>query len=177
MLYIPAWIVALVTFPGVILHEISHRFFCDIFNVPVYSVRYFVLFSQQAGQVIFAKPDTLLKMFFIAIAPLIINSFVCMIFTFPVAATSSLGTGFIVYPTIKLDLFLAWIGYTAGFSAIPSNQDLAPLPEMAQSKIGKVTLIIFTKIFYLFNLNKIGPFFLIGYAIVTSLVLPKLFLS
>ena len=38
---IPGPIIALLTFPGVIVHEFAHKLFCDIFNVPVYYVNYF----------------------------------------------------------------------------------------------------------------------------------------
>jgi len=44
------WLIALVTFPGIILHEWAHKFFCDRTGVPVYKTCYFRL-GNPAGYV------------------------------------------------------------------------------------------------------------------------------
>lgn len=36
MFFVPGPVIAAVTFPGVIVHEAAHRFFCDLGGVPVY---------------------------------------------------------------------------------------------------------------------------------------------
>ena len=41
MFVIPGFIISLVTFPGVIVHELAHQIFCMLMKVPVYDVKYF----------------------------------------------------------------------------------------------------------------------------------------
>ena len=70
--------------PGVIIHELSHHFFCIIFNAKVTDVCYYN-FSDSSGYVIHNRPKYLYQDVIIAIAPFLLNS--------------SLG-GLVAYPTI-----------------------------------------------------------------------------
>ena len=49
MFMIPGFLVALVTFPGIICHEIAHKFFCDIAGVPVYAAAVIPIFILTAA--------------------------------------------------------------------------------------------------------------------------------
>ena len=182
--YIPAWftnffskLILLLSFPGVILHEISHRFFCDIYNIEVYSIDYFVPFSDRAGCVKRKQIDTLRQEFFIAIGPLIINSLVCIMLTFPMACSWYSGIPFLnFFSTLEcaIHIFVAWVGYSAGLWAIPSTQDVSGLIDMAQSKFTKYILYIFVNIIKLCNMF---DFFLrIVFTVFLSFLLPTLFL-
>jgi len=175
--FIPGELISLLTFPGVILHEIAHRFFCDINNVPVYGIDYFNLGSKVAGSVFYEKPNSAWHSFFIAIAPLIINSLVCMLLTMPFGIQFLLNTSFVdgSYPLSYL--FISWVGYSIGFHAIPSNQDVKGLIEEAPSGFSKFIFIIFTGIIYLFNIEYIGFFFHLAYAFAISFFLPLLLIS
>ena len=82
---IPGEVVAVFTFPGVVMHEVAHRLVCDLLNVPVYDVKYFIIHKDAAGYVYHAR-TSLGKNFLIAIAPLFVNTIFCMLFTFPLAA-------------------------------------------------------------------------------------------
>ena len=42
MIIIPGWLIGLVTFPGVIVHEAAHLFFCKLRRVAVFDVCFFV---------------------------------------------------------------------------------------------------------------------------------------
>ena len=53
---IPGWLISLVTFPGVVVHEAAHRFFCDVTDTPVYEVSYFRPRGKPAGYVIHGRP-------------------------------------------------------------------------------------------------------------------------
>jgi len=178
--FIPGELIALLTFPGVILHEISHRFFCDIYNIPVYAISYFSPLSKKAGHVIHGRTDNIYHKFLIAIGPLIINSIICMLLTFPFACSVYLHTTFVDYvcPSLSLPFaIMAWIGYSSGFNAIPSNQDMNGLVEKASSAFGKLILIAFTLIVALFNLPIIGFFLSLGFAVLISWLLPYLILG
>lgn len=113
-------LITLLTFPGVIVHEIAHRFFCDITKVPVYSVSYFDLSSSNPGTVSHKQTFVLKKAFLISIGPLIINTFGCILLTLPYMISYDIvGYGIkIVY------LFLAWLGFSMGIHALPSKQDI-----------------------------------------------------
>jgi hypothetical protein len=180
-IYIPGEVVALVTFPGVVLHEVSHRFFCDITNVDVYAISYFKPLSKKSGHVISQPTNNLFHKFLISTGPLIINSLVCMALTFPAGCNFYLGTWCVVgYASFSISLaygVMAWIGYSVGFNAIPSNQDMNGLVGLAQSRFVKAVLYVFTKIIALFNAEAIGFFLHIGFAFLLSLILPWLFLG
>lgn len=177
MIIIPAELIALITFPGVVVHEIAHRFFCDVNYIPVYAVSYFSPLSKNAGCVIHQRTDNVFHRFLIGIGPLIINSLLCIMLTFPAGMIYFLGTDFVPRHSMAMGILhflLRWLGYTIGFHAIPSNQDIAGLAYQAKSVFAKMFLFPFTGIIALFNINYIGFMFRIGYAYGLSLFLPAL---
>lgn len=178
-IYIPGELIALITFPGIILHEIAHRFFCDFFHVPVYSIRYFIPFSTTAGCVVHEPTNNIFKFFFIGCGPLIINSLVCMVLTFPFGLICALETNFIVSKSIIVHLgyiFITWIGLCAGLKAFPSNQDIAGLAILTESFWAKVCIYPFIALIHIVNLNYISFWIRFIYAYLLSLILPRLFL-
>src|SRR5689334_2955050 len=122
MFFLPGWLISLITFPGVIVHEMAHRFFCDVTDTPVYEVAYFRPGKNPAGYVIHGDPRNLKAGLLISFGPLLINTVLCAILTFTVA-----------YELIVLDagfddpvlVPLAWLGYSIGMHAFPSGQDAA----------------------------------------------------
>lgn len=116
---IPGWIISLVTFPGVIAHEIAHKFFCDLAGVRVYDVCYFRI-GDPAGFVVHGDTRNLRNSFFISIGPLLVNTVLCALLTF---------SG--IFPLIILGaekynhifILLLWVGYSIGMHAFPSNED------------------------------------------------------
>jgi hypothetical protein len=127
IIYIPACVIALATFPGVILHEIAHKFFCDIYRVPVYEVKYFAA-SKNAGHVIHEPIDNSKKNAIIGLAPLLINSIVCVLFLIPHFLPFLMGSSFVSTYT-PLDIFLIWVGLSCGLNALPSEADLAHIDK------------------------------------------------
>ena len=121
---------ALLTFPGVIVHEMAHKFFCDITKTPVYKVRYFKYGGDPVGYVQHAPSKDLKSCFWISIGPLLINTILCALLTFPA-----------IFPIFILSvtgynsifLFLLWIGLSIGMHAFPSNQDMEELLEMIKN--------------------------------------------
>jgi len=56
MFFIPGPVIAALTFPGVIVHEMAHQLFCRLFRVAVLDVCYF-RFGNPAGYVIPSTGD------------------------------------------------------------------------------------------------------------------------
>ena len=55
---IPGFLISLVTFPGVIVHELAHVVFCRLTKTPILSVCYFRL-GNPAGYVIHERPSSI----------------------------------------------------------------------------------------------------------------------
>ena len=106
------WLIALVTFPGIILHEWAHKFFCDRTRVPVYKTCYFRL-GNPTGYVIHGPADNYGKAFLIATAPFLVNTIIAVILFF-IAVILPLGlTAYILY----------WLGISIAMHSFPSSQD------------------------------------------------------
>jgi hypothetical protein len=106
------WLIALITFPGIILHEWAHKFFCDRTKVPVYKTCYFRL-GNPAGYVIHGPVDNYGKAFLIATAPFLVNTAFSVIF-FSIA---------VVIPQGVATYILCWLGIAIAMQSFPSSQD------------------------------------------------------
>jgi len=72
---IPGRYIEYLTFPCVILHEYSHKVFCDQAGIPVYEVCYF-RFGDPPGYVIHGPVRTFRQLFLITVAPFLVNTVV-----------------------------------------------------------------------------------------------------
>jgi hypothetical protein len=121
MFFIPGWLIELLTFPGVIVHEIGHRLFCHLTGVPVYQVRYYKFWGKPSGFVIHGPAPSLKAALLIAIGPLILNTLLCSLLTFSaVVPLFILKDSSTAFP----DVLLMWFGISAGMHAFPSNHDM-----------------------------------------------------
>ena len=68
--------------PGVIIHELSHHFFCIIFNAKVTDVCYYN-FRYSSGYVTHNRPKYLYQDVLIAIAPFLLNSLLGGLIAYP----------------------------------------------------------------------------------------------
>jgi len=175
MIMIPGYLIALATFPGVIIHEAAHRFFCDIAKVPVYEVSYFRI-GDPAGYVIHGPTKGLKDTFLISIGPIIVNSLLCMILTLPVTYPMIILGAQQVDPILYV---IAWAGVSIGMHAFPSDQDMNIFQQ--EVKKAKKTLLYylalpFTLLVKLANLLRVVWFDLF-YAIALSWILPNILLS
>lgn len=171
MFFIPGFMIAILTFPGVMVHEIAHRFFCDIFGVPVYEVCYFrVAVTGPSGYVIHGEVNKLSAAFWIAVGPFIINTFLCALIAFPAVlamrATESMNP--------LAELFLLWVSISIGMHAFPSKQDLDNFH--AQIKAGKNSLLLVPSFFMqaFFGLARLLSFFWFDaiYAVFVAMFIP-----
>ncbi len=142
MFLIPNWLVSIVTFPGVIIHEFAHKIFCNITGVPVQKVRYWRL-GNPAGYVIHDEPTHLYQTFFISIGPLIVNSAVAIALAYVSLRVSTVLTGRII---------LIWIGFAAGACAFPSDED-------ARNVLKKGGILIYPFFWLIWLANKLRFFY------------------
>ena len=107
------WPIAILTFPGIIVHELAHKFFCNRANVPVYKTCYFRL-GNPAGYVIHGPVNSYVKAFLINIAPFIVNTCVAFLIFLVAVNASSLGiTTYLLY----------WLGISIAMHSFPSSGD------------------------------------------------------
>jgi hypothetical protein len=112
---IPGWFIAAVTFPGIILHEWAHKFFCERTGVPVYEVMYFQFGESPAGYVRHGPPTSASQHLLISLGPLFINTVACFViavFAGQAKSGSILNAG------------LLWLAVSAGMHAFPSGPDI-----------------------------------------------------
>jgi hypothetical protein len=120
---------SLITFPGVVVHELAHKKFCDWFGIPVYKVAYF-RFGNPAGYVMHAEPIKYSAVFWIAFGPLVINS----AFVVALSYLSSLQPLW----TVKFFVFL-WLAFCAGlyaFQAITMCKTLRRKAKRLREAVG-----------------------------------------
>jgi hypothetical protein len=136
-------LIALLTFPGVILHEWAHKFSCDRTGVPVLKTCYFRL-GNPAGYVIHGPADNYGKAFLIATAPFLINTvFAVVFFIIGVIITQ----GVVAY-------ILYWLGISVAMHSFPSSQDANMLWSNAKNAWRRNPLVLLS--FPVIGLIKLG---------------------
>jgi hypothetical protein len=135
---IPGWLVSLLTFPGVILHEWAHKKFCDLAKVKVHEVVYFNLDfigeNEPAGYVIHERPTTYKQIFLISVGPLIINSLATILlgYLFQILGFNTPET-----QNSLLAIILAWLALSVGMHAFPSDEDMKHILEASKIELAK----------------------------------------
>ncbi len=175
MIIIPGFLIALVTFPGVIVHEAAHLFFCKLRRVAVFDVCYFRL-GNPSGYVIHEEPQSFTSSFLIAVGPFIINSLLCVLFCFPaLVPVRTFGQG------DPICYFLIWLGISIGMHAFPSTQDAKVLWRQAKKAAGNfnpLALISFPLVILIYIANLLRIFWFDSlYGIGLGFVLPELLLN
>jgi hypothetical protein len=123
---IPGEAIALLTFPGVIVHEAAHMLACRLRNVAVFDVCFF-RFGNPAGYVIHEPTENFTSVFMIAVGPFLLNSLLCLIFCFPALVPVRIFDHVDV-----LSMILIWLGISIGMHAFPSTQDAQVLWNQAK---------------------------------------------
>jgi Putative zincin peptidase len=135
MFFIPGFVISLATFPGVIIHEAAHLFFCKLFRLAVYGVC-FIRIGNPAGYVIHEKTDNFRALFFVSMGPFVINTILCMVFC---------TAAFLPVWELKIEdplaYFFYWLGLSIGMHAFPSTGDLTNIWAMAPDMARKGNLL------------------------------------
>ncbi|HSI19038.1 MAG TPA: hypothetical protein VK980_14790 [Sphingomonas sp.] len=175
MFFIPGWLIELLTFPGVIVHEIGHRIFCHLTGVPVYQVRYYKFWGKPSGFVIHGPAPSLKAALLIAIGPLILNTLLCSLLTFSaVVPLFILRDSSTAFP----DILLMWFGVSAGMHAFPSNHDMEGFTDfLLEAGHGDALVMVaqaFALLFKIANFLRVVWFDAI-YAVLVAAFLPLMF--
>lgn len=174
MFFIPGFLIALITFPGVIVHEIAHRFFCDLSKVPVYKVCYYRV-GNPSGYVIHGGVTNLWSAFLISVGPFIINSALCAFIAF-----SAVIPMMVLKDSSNLSgwsLFQLWLAISIGMHAFPSKQDLDNFHAQVKAAKGISPLLIFSWIMgFCFGAARLLSFFWFDaiYAIAVAMIVPMM---
>lgn len=160
MLFIPGFVISLLTFPGVIVHEFAHKKLCDYYSIPVLETVYFRL-GNPAGYVRHAKPKRYRQAFAISVAPFLINTLVALAL-FTVAAALWGRPETLGLRTDDLGIaggLVVWLGFSVGMHAFPSTGDAQSIWNRSQVewRAAPMTLLglPFVVIIYVANLLSI----------------------
>ena len=154
MFLIPGQFISILTFPGIIVHEFAHMFFCRLRKVAVFEACYFQV-GNPAGYVVHENTSNFTTTFLVSMGPFFVNTLLCLIICLPA-----------YMPMTFFDLdnplsyFLMWLGVSIGMHAIPSNQDANNVYEQAKEKIKDKNLLALLSfplvgLIYLFNILRI----------------------
>ncbi|WP_438433673.1 hypothetical protein [Gorillibacterium sp. sgz500922] len=116
-MFIPGFLISIVTFPGVMVHEFAHQLFCRFSRTAVLDVCYFRV-GNPAGYVSHEHPSKPSHQVWIGIGPFIVNTLVGALIAMPAAI-----------PVLQfesaslLDYLLIWLGVSIAMHAFPSTGD------------------------------------------------------
>ena len=119
MIFIPGFLIAILTFPGVIVHEAAHFLFCRLFRLAVFDVCYFRM-GNPSGYVVHEETGSFRTAFFVGMGPFFVNTLLCLLFCLP--AFIPVGELDVIDP---LAYFFYWLGISIGMHAFPSTHDLS----------------------------------------------------
>jgi hypothetical protein len=170
MIPIPGWLISLVTFPGVIVHEAGHLLLCRAFKLAVFDVCFFRI-GNPAGYVVHENTDDFNTIFFVSMGPFFVNTVFCILFC---------SAAFL--PVWELEVrdplawFFYWLGLSIGMHAFPSPDDLKHIWKLApaNAREGNVLAIVSLPIVALLYVLNLARFVWadLGYGIAVGILAP-----
>lgn len=136
MIFIPGHFIAVLTFPGVIVHEIAHQLVCRLLKVPVLKVCYFQ-FDNPSGYVVHETPREAYKSLLIGIGPFIFNTLIGGL----IASGGAISV-FKFRAGNLIDIFMIWLGVSIAMHAFPSIGDAKQIWDKLKRKDTPVVLKI-----------------------------------
>ena len=170
MFFIPGFVISIATFPGVIVHEAAHLFFCRFFKLAVFDVSFFQ-FGNPAGYVVHEQTDNFTATFFVSMGPFFINTALCVLFC---------SAAFL--PVWELDIadplayFFYWLGLSIGMNAFPSTEDLKHIWALAPAeakRLNWLAIVSYPVVAFLFVANFARVVWAdLGYGIAVGILAP-----
>lgn len=169
---IPGWLISLITFPGIIVHEMGHLLFCRRYGLPVHRVCYFRL-GNPAGYVIHEPAQTYGQAFWVSVGPLVTGTLLTVGVGFPA------GISFLEHHRmLAVHWALGWFALSIGMHSFPSTGDAKNLWSASVSSLmkGNVTALIgFPVVVLLYVVNLLSfLWFDVIYAAAVILAVPWL---
>lgn len=178
MYYIPGVLISIVTFPGVIVHEIAHQLFCRLFGVAVFDVKYFKT-GNPAGYVVHEKPKNAYQHIMIGIGPFFVNTILGALIMLPVAIPW-FKLGAFSSGNVFVNQFLAWLGVSIAMHSFPSTGDAKSMLQEIKSKetpiLAKVLGYPIVLLIYIGAIGSVVWLDLV-YGIAVAAIIPNLIIS
>jgi hypothetical protein len=174
-MFIPGIVIAVATFPGVIVHELAHQLFCRLYSVPVFKVVYFQ-FENPCGYVLHDKPRTKMQHLMIGIGPFIINTLVGGLIALP----ASLPVLHFGHSPSVLDILFIYLGFSIAAHAFPSTGDASAIWKSVNEENTPFWVkLVSYPVVGLIYLGAIGSFFWLDiiYGVGVVMGLPWLFIN
>lgn len=133
MLFIPSAFVALITFPGVIIHELSHQMFCRICRVAILDVCYFRT-KNPYGYVVHETPRNTYQHILIGIGPFILNTLIGALIALPAVIPVMNFKTPLNNMELLADYALIWLGVSIAMHSFPSTGDAKSIWQAIKSK-------------------------------------------
>lgn len=172
MIIIPGFLISLITFPGVIVHEAAHMFFCKLRGVPVFDMC-FLRIGNPSGYIVHGEIGDFTSAFLVSVGPLLINSLLCFLICFP--AYMPIQVFQLEHP---LSYFLMWLGVSIGMHAFPSTHDATNLLEHAKKaakNLNPLALLSFPLVLLIMAANVLSFFWAdLIYGVALGVGLPAL---
>lgn len=169
-MFIPGFIINWLTFPGVIIHEYSHKKMCDWRGIYVQDMSYFSL--DGSGYVKHRRPRGLIDTLAVSGAPLVINTLLTIALTaglswFALMQQQNLSGAEAraqYRPLIYAGLLLGWLGFSIGAHALPSSSDLKNIWREVKSRWNtSVLAFLLIPVVFVFYLLTLLRFFWIDF--------------
>lgn len=174
---IPGILISLITFPGVIVHELAHQIFCRLMKIPVYKVKYFRI-KNPCGYVLHEATEKAYKALLISIGPFLVNTILGIIILLPVSiqlfvfGSDSLSL---------LNLILVWLGISILMHAFPSKGDAQAIKRVVynNSNTHIITKILVLPVIGLIYIGSFGSIVWLDliYAVAVTKFLPNILVT
>lgn len=164
----PSFIINILTFPGIIVHEMGHQVFCELCGVKVHRVCYF-RFGNPNGYVIHDRPDRPLHVVLVGVGPFLFNSIIAGIIALPFSLPSFKGT--------TLAWVSLWLGISIAMHSFPSTGDAGMMWRSLWARgmpfLGKLLSVPLAAVIYLGALGSM-IWLDLAYGIGVAVYLPRM---
>jgi hypothetical protein len=174
MFFVPGIVIQLITFPGIIVHELAHQLFCRWFKIPVFKVVYFQT-ARPVGYVIHESSGTPVQTVLVSIGPFIVNTVLGALIALPASMPV-----FELNNATLLDYLLIYLGVSIAMHAFPSTQDAQNVLDIARRKDSPFWLrVLGYPIVGLIYIGSLGSMFWLDlvYGVVIAMGIPHLIIA
>ena len=137
-MFIPRNIISLLTFPGIILKNISYKMMCKIYKREVFEVSYFSLENEGRGYVSYSMAERNIDNILFYLSSFFMNTIIGMLTGMP--------TAILMVSERRVDVFtltLLWLSISIVMNAFPDEEDSELIWKMTDIKeIGLVKSIL-----------------------------------
>lgn len=137
-MFIPGILIAILTFPGIIVHELAHQLFCRWCRVAVFKVVYFQT-ETPAGYVLHEIPKYKYQSILISMGPFFINTILGFLIALPAAIQLHTFDDASI-----IDYLFIYLGVSIAMHAFPSTGDAEVMWSAVSDEDTNILLKIIT---------------------------------